>query len=73
MSENGIEHGTDAANAETENQAFQIEAGAVRQIKKSWWIPVLGHEQRFGEAERGGSQTDHPHRFPAMWKGIKYD
>ncbi|OGV78197.1 MAG: hypothetical protein A3I83_01615 [Methylotenera sp. RIFCSPLOWO2_02_FULL_45_14] len=73
MSENGIEHGSDAADAETENQAFQIEAGALRQIKKGWWVPVLGHEQRFGEAERGGGQTDRPHRLPVMWKGIKDD
>lgn len=71
MSENGIEHGTDAADAETKNQAFQIEAGTLRQVEKRWRIPVLGYEQRFGEAEWGGGQTDYQHRFSVMWKSIK--
>ncbi len=73
MSENGIKHGTDAADAETKDQAFQIEAGALGQVEERWRIPVLGYKQRFGEAERGGGQADRPHRLPVMWKGIKHD
>lgn len=54
MSEHGIEHGADTADAEAKNQAFQIEAGTLSQVKKRWWIPVLGHEQRLAEAEWSG-------------------
>ena len=71
VGDDGVKDATDAADAETEDQAFQVEAGSLRQIKERRRVPVFGHEQRLGQAEQRGHQTDLPHRFALLRKGKK--
>ena len=43
-----VEHDRDAADREGENEAFEVEAGPLREIEKAGRIPVFGDEQGFG-------------------------
>jgi len=49
--ENIVEHGTDTADAKAKDQAFNVEAGALGKIKQARGIPILRHEDWFGETE----------------------
>ena len=59
--EHVVQHGADAANGETENQALDIKAGALRQVEQAGRVPVFRDKQGFGQAERGGEQAGPAH------------
>jgi len=46
-----VKHGTDPVDAEAEDQALDVETCLSRQVEETRRTPVLGHEQRLGEAE----------------------
>src|SRR5450756_261756 len=56
-----VHHCTDAADRETEDQTFNVEAGALRKIEQTLRIPVFRHEDRLADAEQTGRQTDAQH------------
>ena len=47
-----IEHRADAANREAEDQAFDVEAGVLRQIDQARRVPVFRNVVGLGQAEQ---------------------
>ena len=59
--ENVVEHDTDAADGKTENQTLDVESRARGEIEQAGRVPIFGHEQGFGEAERSGEKAGPAH------------
>ena len=47
----GDQRHAQAAKGKSEEQAFNVEPGALGQVKQWGRVPVARHEQRFGESE----------------------
>src|SRR3989344_3955418 len=71
--ERGVEHGGHAADAEGEDQAFEIETGALCEVEEAWRIPVFGHKERFSQPERRGERAGPYHGLTMYGEGeIEY-
>ena len=56
-----VENGTDTANREAEDEAFNIETSSLCQFEEAGRVPVLRHEKRFGEPEQSHEDAPPPH------------
>ena len=66
VSERVVHDCTNAADGKTEDQAFDIESGALRKIEQARRIPIFRYEDRLAEAEQAGRQTDAQHLLPEI-------
>lgn len=56
-----VEDETDSADREGKDQALDIEAGRLGEIKKRWRIPIFGDKEGLGQAQGQGDQAHDQH------------
>src|SRR6516225_9286929 len=61
-----VEDRSDAADRETEDEAFDVKAGGARKVEETRRTPVSRDEQGFGPAERGGTNARPYHGLPIV-------
>src|SRR3546814_15851081 len=61
-----VEDSADAADAEAEDEALDVEPSRLCQVEQAGRIPIFRNEKRLGETEWGGEQAYQQHRIAML-------